>query len=181
MRARLAATILFSASAFAQSQQQTPQQTGANPPAGREAIFHRAMTMYTAKNYGPALRAFEEAADAGNVEAMMHLGIMYSEGQGTPVKIDEAIGWFRKAAVGGDRQGMCNLGSIYYQGRGVPQQLQFARLLVGAQHRLQPGPQEGELSCERNQVVDDPFSQPVRPFLQNSSRCIIKAADFLVL
>src|SRR5271154_4914659 len=121
MRLRLAATILFSVSAFAQSQQQTPQQTGANPPAGKEAIFKRAMTMYAAKNYSPALRAFEEAADAGVVEAMMHLGIMYSEGQGTPVKMEEAIGWFRKAAVGGDSQGMCNLGSIYYQGRGVPQ------------------------------------------------------------
>src|SRR5580692_12753415 len=99
---RFAATILFSVTAFAQSQQPTPQQTGANPPAGQEAIFHRAMTMYAAKNYGPALRAFEEAADAGNVEAMMHLGIMYSEGQGTPVKSDEALIWFRKAAVAGD-------------------------------------------------------------------------------
>ena len=123
---RFAATILLAASAFAQSQQQTPQQTGANPPAGREAIFHRAMTMYAAKNYGPALRAFEEAADAGNVEAMMHLGMMYSQGQGTPVKVDEAVAWFRKAAVAGDSQGMCNLGAIYYQGRGVPQRFDLA-------------------------------------------------------
>src|SRR5580692_1827553 len=113
------AAILFSVSAFAQPQA-TPQSTGVNPPAGQAAIFHRAMTMYDAKNYGPALRAFEESADAGNVEAMMYLGLMYSEGQGAPVNFDEAVTWFHKAAAAGDTQGMCNLGNLYQKGLGVP-------------------------------------------------------------
>src|SRR5271168_3716140 len=111
---------IFVVSAFAQPQA-TPQSTGVNPPAGQAAIFHRAMTMYGAKNYAPALRAFEECADAGNVQAMMYLGLMYSEGQGTAANFDEAVTWFHKAAAAGDSQGMCNLGSLYYQGRGVPQ------------------------------------------------------------
>src|SRR5277367_3985451 len=86
------AAIVFSFTAFAQPQT-TPQQTGVNPPAGQAAIFHRAVTMYDARNYGPALRAFEESADAGNVEAMMYLGLMYSEGRGAAVNFDEAVTW----------------------------------------------------------------------------------------
>src|SRR5580658_1200673 len=69
LRLAALATTIFSVTALAQPQA-TPQSTGANPPAGQAAIFHRAITMYGAKNYSPALRAFEESADAGNVEAM---------------------------------------------------------------------------------------------------------------
>ena len=55
---------LFSVLARAQSQQPTPQQSNTVPLAGDAAIFKRAMTMYAARNYATALRAFEEAGSA---------------------------------------------------------------------------------------------------------------------
>jgi TPR repeat protein len=122
-RSRLASVLFLSlfVSFLGHAQQSPAPNPGTPPPVNEKAIFQRAMEMYEAKHYEPALRAFRESADAGNLEAMMHLGLMYSAGEGTLASYVEALKWFRKAAVGGDAQGMCNVGILYYRGLGVEQ------------------------------------------------------------
>ncbi|KAK3710545.1 hypothetical protein QZH41_009365 [Actinostola sp. cb2023] len=67
-----------------------------------------------------ALRYFQQAADAGNSNAMAFLGKMYSEG-GHNVKQDNktAFKWFKKAADQGNPIGQSGLGLMYMLGRGV--------------------------------------------------------------
>ncbi len=69
------------------------------------------------------LRAFREAAEAGNVEAMMYVGTMQASGQGTPASPQQAMVWFTKAANAGDGQAMCNIGILYFRGVDVPQKI----------------------------------------------------------
>src|SRR6185369_9857865 len=111
------ALFLVCLTSFAQSQQPSPTP----PPADRKTVLQRAIDMYEAKKYPTAMLAFHEAAAAGSAEAAEYLGVMYSEGQGTPVNYGEAMTWLRKAAAAGDGQAMCNIGILYYRGSGVPQ------------------------------------------------------------
>ncbi len=102
-------------------------QPDAQPPANQKTIFERAVEMYESKKYSTALLAFQEAGAAGNTEAAAYLGVMYSEGQGTPVDSPEAMKWLAKAAAAGDSQAMCNIGILYFRGEGIPQRLDLAR------------------------------------------------------
>ncbi len=68
---------------FGQTQQPSP----VPPPADRKTVFQRAVDLYEAKKFPTALLAFQEAANAGVAEAYEYLGVMYSEGQGTPVEL----------------------------------------------------------------------------------------------
>ena len=105
---------------------QTQQPSVTPPVADQKAVLQRAVEMYEAKKYSPALLAFHEAAAAGSVEAAEYLGVMYSEGHGTSVKYGEAMTWLRKAAADGDGQAMCNIGILYYRGLGVSQRYDLA-------------------------------------------------------
>ena len=77
--------------------------------------------MYEAGKFSAALKAFREAADDGNVEAMMYLGVMYGSGTGTEVNYTDSMAWFVKAANHGDSQAMTNIGLLYYRGLGQTQ------------------------------------------------------------
>ena len=90
---------LICASSLGQAQQ-APASNPLPPPPSEKALFNRAAEMYEAKNYRTALRAFLDAANGGNVDAMVYLGVMYSAGEGTPVHYEDAFTWFRKAAMG---------------------------------------------------------------------------------
>jgi TPR repeat protein len=75
--------LLFRPAAYSQQAQQPGPRSAGGPAADQKAIFQRALDMYKAKSYSNALRAFREAAEAGNVEAMMYVGTMQASGQGT--------------------------------------------------------------------------------------------------
>ena len=62
---------------------------------------------------------FRKAADAGNAQAMVLLGAMYSQGLGGAANEVEAVRMFRKAADLGYARGTYNLGLMYEAGRGV--------------------------------------------------------------
>ena len=68
-----------------------------------------------------ANREFKSMADLGDTEAMVRLGLLYSEGRGTPRDYLEARGWYRRAADLGDRRAMYLLGTLYGEGKGVTQ------------------------------------------------------------
>ncbi|XP_066282750.1 protein sel-1 homolog 1-like isoform X2 [Branchiostoma lanceolatum] len=75
------------------------------------------------QNYGRALDYFQQAAAAGNANAMAFLGKMHSEGAGDAVKPDNntAFQYFKKAAEQGNPVGQSGLGLMYMYGKGVEQ------------------------------------------------------------
>ena len=56
----------------------------------------------------------------------IHLGVMYSRGEGVPEGHAEAVRWYRLAAEQGDALAQTNLGFMYGNGDGVPRDLVFA-------------------------------------------------------
>ena len=67
------------------------------------------------------LEALKKAAEQGDVEAQISLGIMYTKGKGVPVDIAQTVYWFRKAAEQGDAKAQFSLGVMYALGEGVPE------------------------------------------------------------
>ena len=70
-------------------------------------------------NYGEALRDFRIAADMGNLEALVDLGLLYHSGHGVMQSYPTAFADFSKAADAGSSRGLVNLASMYGNGFGV--------------------------------------------------------------
>jgi len=70
-------------------------------------------------DYPQAVVWFEKAAKAGNISALINLGLCYRYGIGTIVDMGKAIELNEKAAAKNETKAMCNLASIYSMGEGV--------------------------------------------------------------
>ena len=65
--------------------------------------------------------ASRQAADAGDVDAMAHLGHAYANGLGTAPSNASALHWFRAAAErGAHPSALYGLGYLHLSGAGVP-------------------------------------------------------------
>ncbi|MBR4833377.1 MAG: sel1 repeat family protein [Thermoguttaceae bacterium] len=53
------------------------------------------------RDFEEAVRWFQRAAEAGNVEAMCNLGNRYYKGTGIPLDLSKAVYWYRCAAETG--------------------------------------------------------------------------------
>ena len=71
------------------------------------------------QDYRKARKWFEEAASAGNTEAMINLGRLYEQGLGVAQDYGKALEWFRKALEAGNSDAMNNLARLYEQGLGI--------------------------------------------------------------
>lgn len=58
----------------------------------------------------------EELAEAGNADALYHLGMLHQNGVGTPRDLERALGYFRRAAAAGSALGAYKLG-CYHAGQ----------------------------------------------------------------
>ena len=74
------------------------------------------------------VKLFESAAEAGNSDAMVDLGLIYSNGSGIGQDIDKARYWYEKAANANNTLGMFALGVMYDKGQGLPQDYTMARV-----------------------------------------------------
>jgi len=61
------------------------------------------------------------AAEQGDADAQLALGVLYVYGEGVPQDDAEAVKWYRLAAEQGNGPAQYNLGVMYYDGEGVPQ------------------------------------------------------------
>jgi TPR repeat protein len=66
---------------------------------------------------------WKKEAEAGNAEAQQKLGYAYSNGEGVPKDVAQAVAWWRKAAEQGDVDAQYSLGIAYHTGEGVPKDL----------------------------------------------------------
>lgn len=74
-----------------------------------------------------ALKALEQAAAQGNVNAQFRLGAMYENGEGVPRDYARARRWYEKAAAQGNGWAQICLGVLYAEGHGVRQDYAQAR------------------------------------------------------
>ena len=73
-----------------------------------------------------AVKWFRLAAEQGDAEAQINLGVMYETGRGVPKDDKEAVKWYRLAAEQGDADAQFNVGVMHHNGTGVPQDFVMA-------------------------------------------------------
>ncbi|HHX2522660.1 TPA: tetratricopeptide repeat protein, partial [Neisseria subflava] len=71
------------------------------------------------------------AAEQGNADAQVNLGLMYANGQGVRQDDAQAVQWYRQAAEQGDAQAQGLLGIAYGSGYGVRQDSALAQEWYG--------------------------------------------------
>ena len=74
-----------------------------------------------AQDYSQAAIWFRMAAEKGDADAQLLLGLHYEYGNGVPQDYAQAAIWYRKAADQDVADAQNNLGSLYENGLGVPQ------------------------------------------------------------
>lgn len=80
-----------------------------------------AVNAYEKADYAKALHHLQIAAEKGNTEAMVSLGLMYKKGEGTTIQKSKAIYWWEQAAAKEADSAYIHLGAIYYEGAiGIP-------------------------------------------------------------
>jgi uncharacterized protein len=73
-----------------------------------------------------ALRLHEEAAAAGNADAMFELHVLLAQGSGCEVDPEGAQRWLERAAQAGQPRALYNMGSACARGAGVAKDMQAA-------------------------------------------------------
>jgi TPR repeat protein len=74
-----------------------------------------------------ARKSQEQAAAAGNSQAMTQLGYLYQSGYGVPQDYEQARKLYEKASAAGNSQAMTQLGFLYQNGFGVSRDYEQAR------------------------------------------------------
>ena len=73
------------------------------------------------QDYAKAAHFYKLAADQGNQDARVHLGLCYTWGHGVEQDRTKAVEMFHIAAEAGDMHAQSNLGNCYNAGEGVAQ------------------------------------------------------------
>lgn len=108
---------------------QTQQrQARRNPAVLASSKNAEGMTFYKTGDFRRASRNWEQAANAGNLEAMNNLGMLHLQGKLGAADVTTAVNHFRAAADRGHATAANNLGYIYEHGIGVGRDLSRARV-----------------------------------------------------
>jgi uncharacterized protein len=67
------------------------------------------------------MKEWRQAAEQGDAQAQMNLGLAYDFGNSVPEDDTEAVKWYRKAAEQGLAIAQFSLGNMYSIGTGVPE------------------------------------------------------------
>ena len=79
-----------------------------------------------------AVKWYWKAANQGDAESQLQLGICYVLGKGVPESSETAVEWFEKAAKQGNVEAQYRLGLQYTSGEGIPKDLKKAFQLFKA-------------------------------------------------
>lgn len=71
-------------------------------------------------------KAFEAAAQQGDLDAQFNMGSIYLTGKGVPQDYGAALKWYKLAAEQGQINAQNQLGTMYIKGEGVPQNFKTA-------------------------------------------------------
>ena len=90
-----------------------------NPILAEENLYDRGKELIEQKEYQKAIKAFEFAAKAGNLDALTALGVMHIGGIGVEQNNSKWYQYIREAADKSDPKAQYTLGALYYLGAGV--------------------------------------------------------------
>ena len=90
-----------------------------NPILAEENLYDRGKELVEQKEYQKAIKAFEFAAKAGNLDALTALGVMHIGGIGVEQNNTKGYQYIREAADMSDPKAQYTLGALYYLGAGV--------------------------------------------------------------
>jgi TPR repeat protein len=104
-------------------------------------FYYEGLAGVVDKDYNEAFRWYQRAAEKHQTDALLNLGQMYQEGEGTPVNYEKAGECFEiNSELHGDMESQFFLASLLATGKGGPQDLGKAReLLVHAESSGHPG------------------------------------------
>ena len=87
-----------------------------NPILAEENLYDRGKELVEQKEYQKAIKAFEFASKAGNLDALTALGVMYIGGIGVEQNNTKGYQYIREAADMSDPKAQYTLGALYYLG-----------------------------------------------------------------
>ena len=91
-----------------------------------DSLYQRGKELVSLKEYEKALKAFELASKAGNLDALTALGVMHIGGIGVEQDNIEGYKYIKTAANQSDPKAQYTLGALYYLGAGVKKDLKIA-------------------------------------------------------
>jgi len=83
------------------------------------ADFATGLNAYKKGDYATAAKEWRPLADQGDPAVQFNLGLLYLDGQGVPMDLDQAVKWFTRSAEQGYDKAQLNLGAMYSVGKGV--------------------------------------------------------------
>jgi len=83
------------------------------------ADFATGLNAYKKGDYVTAAKEWRPLADQGDPAVQFNLGLLYLDGQGVPMDLDQAVKWFTRSAEQGYDKAQLNLGAMYSVGKGV--------------------------------------------------------------
>ena len=86
-----------------------------------EELYQAGWDAFVMQDYGKALEYYQQAADAGSIDALGTIGYMYVMGEGVEQDYAKALEYYQKAADQGNASALYNLGVMYQDGEGVEQ------------------------------------------------------------
>jgi TPR repeat protein len=98
-------------------------------PGAADDLFRKGLAAKDRDDYREATRWWREAAELGEIRAMLQLAWVYSRGaSGISRDHPESAKWYRKAAERGNPAAQHSLGVLYRDGQGVPRDYEQAML-----------------------------------------------------
>ena len=91
-----------------------------------DSLYERGKELVGLKEYEKALKAFELASKAGNLDALTALGVMHIGGIGVEQDNTKGYKYIKTAANQSDPKAQYTLGALYYIGAGVTKDLNEA-------------------------------------------------------
>lgn len=91
----------------------------AMPARAESPLTAQGLTAFSAGRYTEALNDWQRAAQVGDGQAALYIGLLNDLGRGVPKDVKAALTWYERAAALGNPLAMFNIGVLYDSGVGI--------------------------------------------------------------
>jgi TPR repeat protein len=91
----------------------------ATPARADSALTNQGLAAFSGGRYAEALQDWQRAAETGDGQAALYIGLLHDLGRGVTQDAQAARGWYERAAALGNAVAMFNVGVLYDSGVGV--------------------------------------------------------------
>jgi len=93
---------------------------------GESSLTKQGLASFSAGRFAEALQVWQRAAETGDGQAALYIGLLTDLGRGVARDSQAAKSWYERAAALGNAVAMFNVGVLYDSGTGVPRDLGMA-------------------------------------------------------